>query len=114
METKYYISTIEDSEVKAYCIMSNEGLVMECKQMRDDKQFYADVERLCEYYNCIKIQDVPKERQSRVYGSIPSITVKISDYFKTDEGKKDVWNYVNSVGGFDYDLINEIANFPQK
>jgi len=115
MENKYYISTLEDENVKAYCIMSDEGCVMECNQMSNDKKFYEDVERLSKYYNCIKIEELtPKGQEaldSRKYTTIPNISVAIGNYIKTDAGKKAVLDYVNSVDGFDYSLLKELVNF---
>lgn len=118
METKYYISTLEDDDVKAYCIMSDEGFVMDCNQMSNDKKFYEDVERLSKYYNCIKIEELTRKGQealdkinSRKYTVIPNISIAIGNYIKTDVGKKVVLDYVNSVDGFDYSLIKELINF---
>lgn len=112
---RYYIATLEDSDVKAYCIMSDDGYVMECEQMRDDKKFYEDVERLSKYYNCEKLEEstiIGKKRIEKLkLTTIPSIKSVLINHLNTEKGKKDVLDYINEVDGFNYKLLDELINF---
>ena len=114
---KNYISTIEDDEVKAYCIMSGSGFVMACDSMRDDDKFYEDVERLSKYYNCEKFVEPTFKGQKRIdklknrtYATIPHISIAMCDFLRTDEGKKLILDYCD----FDFGLLDELINLPRK
>lgn len=115
MEKKYYIATLEGSNVKAYCIMSNDGYVMECEQMRDDKKFYEDVERLSKYYNCEKLEEptiISKKHIEKLkLFTVPNIETVLINHLNTEKGKKDVLDYINEVNGFNYKLLDELINF---
>ncbi len=114
---KYYISTIEDSEVKAYCVMSDDGFVMACESTRDDEKFFAEVEKAKEYYNCIEIVEptlTEQEQSNRNYSKIPHISTSIGNFFKTEKGKKMILDYVKEQDAFDYGLLDELINLPRK
>lgn len=118
---KNYISTIEDDEVKAYCIMNDSGVVVACDSMRDDDKFYEDIERLSKYYNCIKIieltligQEQIDKLRNRNYSKIPHISEVAVNFFKTEKGKKIILDYVKEQDAFDYGLLDELVNLPRK
>lgn len=115
MNKKYYITTLEDSDVKAYCIMSEDGYVMECEQTRDDKKFYEDVERLSKYYNCEELIEPTIIGEKRIeklkLATIPNIETVLINQLNTEKGKRIVMDYINSVNAFDYELLDELTNF---
>lgn len=119
MNKKYYIATLEDSDVKAYCIMSEDGYVMECEQMRDDEKFYEDVKKLSKYYNCEELIEPTVIGEKRIekfkLATIPNIETVLINQLNTEKGKRIVMDYINSVNAFDYGLLDEFINFsPRK
>lgn len=110
-----------DENQFSYIIRDSDGIIAAYNTLRNETDFEKEVEKMMEHYNCIKIQDVTKEGQetidkikNRSYSTIPNISICISNYMKTDAGKKAILDYVNCADGWDYGLLDELANLPQR
>ena len=96
---RHYIGTIEDSDVKAYCFMNDQGLIVACESIaNNDEKFFAEVERVKQFYNAVEMVEPSVESLQKLddFGNnikhklvkIPHISTAVSDYCKTEKGKK--------------------------